>query len=228
MYFLIYKKNKLINFIAGYQIRPRLTWDETRSKRIIDHHRAPDITDIFPASGGRMTIPYPSLDTGHSGLSMASSYHYPSISQHKAPTSSSLPSSQQPPSLGLYHQVPVPAPTPERLCLPPPSPGLYNSVTHHPAPSTSAPPTPASGSHGGYGGYNHKGEGPRKPGGADLHHLQQHHHHQHQSYQAFNSFPHSTGRVLMLWKHWLYIQLARCTLCFTSQSICKSWKQSIR
>ena len=147
-----------------------------------------------------MTIPYPSLDTGHSGLSMASSYHYPSISQHKAPTSSSLPSSQ-PPSLGLYHQVPVPAPTPERLCLPPPSPGLYNSVSHHPAPSTSAPPTPASGSHGGYGGYggyNHKGEGPRKPGGADLHHLQQHHHHQHQSYQAFNSFPHSTGRVLML------------------------------
>ena len=88
-----------------------------------------------------MTIPYPSLDTGHSGLSMASSYHYPSISQHKAPTSSSLPSSQ-PPSLGLYHQVPVPAPTPERLCLPPPSPGLYNSVSHHPAPSTSAPPTP--------------------------------------------------------------------------------------
>ena len=143
-----------------------------------------------------MTIPYPSLDTGHSGLSMASSYHYPSISQHKAPASSSLPSSQ-PPSLGLYHQVPsVPTPTPDRLCLPPPSPGLYNSVTHHPAPSTSAPPTPASGSQGGYGGYNHKGEGPRKPGGADLHHLQQHHHHQHQSYQAFNSFPHSTGRVL--------------------------------
>lgn len=131
-----------------------------------------------------MTIPYPSLDTGHgghSGLHMASSYHY-SMGQHKAPAPSSLPS--HPP--GLY-EAPV---TPERLCLPPPSPGLY-PVTHHSAPATSAPPTPASGAHGGYGGFSHKGEAPRKPGGADHQHLQQHHHHQHQSYQAFNNFPHS-------------------------------------
>ena len=136
-----------------------------------------------------MTIPYPSLDTGgHSGLAMASSYHYP-MGQHKSPASSSLPGSQ-PPGLGLYQ---APAVTTERLCLPPPSPVLYGPVTHHSAPSTSAPPTPALGPHGGYGGYSHKAEGPRKTGGPDLHHLQQHHHHQHQSYQAFNSFPHSAG-----------------------------------
>ena len=135
-----------------------------------------------------MTIPYPSLDTGHgghSGLQMASSYHY-SMSQHKPSAPSSLPSSHPP---GPLYQAPV---TPERLCLPPPSPGLY-PVTHHSAPATSAPPTPASGAHGGYGGYSHKGEAPRKAGGADHQHLQQHHHHQHQSYQAFNSFPHSAG-----------------------------------
>lgn len=144
-----------------------------------------------------MTIPYPSLDTGgHSGLAMASSYHHYPMGQHKPPASSSLPASQ-PPGLGLY-QAPAAVTSERPRCLPPPSPVLYGPVTHHSAPSTSAPPTPASGPHGGYGGYSHKGEGPRKPGGPDLHHLQQHHHHQHQSYQAFNSFPHSAGWALQI------------------------------
>ena len=140
-----------------------------------------------------MTIPYPSLDTahgGHPGLQMASSYHYPALAQHKAP-SSSLPSSSS--SSGLYQ---APGLAPERLCLPPTSPSLYSS--HPSAPPTSSPPTPASSAHGGYGGYNHKGEGPRKPGSGELHHLQQQHHHQHHSYQAFNNFPHSAGWLLRI------------------------------
>ena len=168
-----------------------------------------------------MTIPYPSLDTGHgghSGLHMASSYHY-SMGQHKPPAPSSLPSPHPP---GPLYQAPV---TPERLCLPPPSPGLY-PVTHHSAPATSAPPTPVSGAHGGYGGFSHKGEAPRKPGGADHQHLQQHHHHQHQSYQAFNNFSHSAGWVQKKVKT-LGIQLARCISSFTRQSICKFQKQAI-
>ena len=90
----------------------------------------------------------------------------------------------------------------ERLCLPPPSPGLYNAVTRHPAPSSSAPssllcsassapPTPASSSQL-YPGYTHKTEGGPVPGGRKPGHHQQHTH-QHHSYQAFNSFPHSAG-----------------------------------